>query len=304
MRRLLKPALKPALKRVIQTGFRGLWSTGFSVYGAVRRPRAEGWSSDGRQRIMIVAPHPDDETIGCGGTLLRHREAGDRVVAVVVTDGRRSRAYGLGPDAMAEQRHSEMIDAAGCLDIELDWLGHPEGAWRHESVVRDLKSRLATIRPTLIYAPSRLDFHPEHRAVSVAFGEALGEDGEPRVTIRVYPIQVPFRPAMIDRIVPVGAQMARVEAALDCFRTQRGALEPTFRLRRYLGRLYRIPGGAESSWALTPRAYRALHLHPGDGGGARGMQHLAIQDPRAFLSATRLRTRLVRQSRSIMEASR
>ena len=37
------------------------------------------------KKILVIAPHPDDETIGCGGTLLRHRDHGDEISCVIVT---------------------------------------------------------------------------------------------------------------------------------------------------------------------------------------------------------------------------
>jgi LmbE family N-acetylglucosaminyl deacetylase len=36
-------------------------------------------------RVLAIAPHPDDETLGCGGTLLRHQAAGDRISWLIVT---------------------------------------------------------------------------------------------------------------------------------------------------------------------------------------------------------------------------
>ena len=37
-------------------------------------------------KILVIAPHPDDETLGCGGTLLRHKANGDEISWVIVTD--------------------------------------------------------------------------------------------------------------------------------------------------------------------------------------------------------------------------
>ena len=41
------------------------------------------------KKILVFAPHPDDETIGCGGTLLKHKENGDEISCVLATDLRK-----------------------------------------------------------------------------------------------------------------------------------------------------------------------------------------------------------------------
>ncbi|HEY5624375.1 MAG TPA: PIG-L family deacetylase, partial [Gammaproteobacteria bacterium] len=65
----------------------------------------------------MIAPHPDDEVLGCGGTMARHLAAGDHVHVVVVTDGRRSRVAGLKPEAVAEVRRQEATNAASLLGV-------------------------------------------------------------------------------------------------------------------------------------------------------------------------------------------
>src|SRR5437899_3184687 len=81
-----------------------LWTISFALAGRWALRSAEQWSSAGGHRVCVIAPHPDDEAIGCAGTLVRHLERGDQVCAVFVTDGRGSRALGLGPEEMAARR--------------------------------------------------------------------------------------------------------------------------------------------------------------------------------------------------------
>ena len=62
-------------------------------------------------RIVVLAPHMDDETLGCGGTIARHVRAGAQVTVIFLTDGRRggpSCADLTGPDLDNKQR--EIVD--------------------------------------------------------------------------------------------------------------------------------------------------------------------------------------------------
>ena len=131
------------------------------------------WSSPGGERVLVVAPHPDDEAVGCAGTLLRHAQANDRVSIAIATDGRRSRTIS-DPDEMASRRHEEAVEAARLLRVErLEWIGLPEGEWRIGELAATLRMQLKELAPAIVYAPSRIDFHPEHFAVAHALALAL-----------------------------------------------------------------------------------------------------------------------------------
>ncbi len=288
-------------KHLAQASATQLWRAGFAALRWARPATATPWSSRGDERVLVVAPHPDDETAGCAGTLLRHREAGDSVTVVCLTDGRRSTALGLKPDAMAATRRREVAEVAKRLDFELSWEGLKEGEWSLDTGVRALAAALARAEPTRIYAPTCLDFHPEHRQTAHALAGALAEwtnqgcgEGFERhqPTIHGYPISVPFQASMVDQIVPVARYEAQILAAFDAYASQRGALQPALRLRRYLASRFHVPGLAEGFWTRSSSSYQQLHTELGDGGGARGMRYLSWTDPLAYRSAPRLRRTL------------
>lgn len=285
-----------AFKHLAQASGTHLWRAGFSLSSYVRRPSAAPWSSAGDERVLVVAPHPDDETAGCAGTILRHREAADPVTVVCMTDGRRSSALGLAPEAMAAARHQEAATVAALLDFDLAWQGLVEGAWSLAEGARALTTAIARVQPTRIYAPTCIDFHPEHRKTANALASALALRREAcHPTIHGYAVSVPFRAAMIDQIVPVARYERRIHAAFDAYASQRGALEPALRLRRYLASRFRIAVMAEGFWTRSASCYCRLHAEASDGGGARGMRYSPWTDPLAFLSASRLRRALARR---------
>lgn len=290
----VKSALRP-LKGPVQAGFELLWSSGFAALGHLRPPNAELWSSAGGRRVLVVAPHPDDEVAGCAGAILEHRRHGDRVVVACATDGRRSRAWGTAPEAMAAARRLEAEAAARTLDAELVWLGLPEGEWRPESLESPLRELLARLTPELVYAPSRVDFHPEHEKTARALAAALAH-GESEPTVRIYPVQVPLTPTLANLVVPVAGVLGQIREALGCYRTQTGSLRACLRRRRYSARLFRVRGPAEELWQVSSGRYRRLHGDPPSGPprAFRGLRYYAWSDPLAYLVGQAERRRLSR----------
>src|SRR5437773_761791 len=110
-RRLARSLIYPALT--------ALWEESFALAGGIgaERRRVRPWRTPGRQRIGIVAPHPDDETVGCGGVAALHRVAGDSVAVLIVTDGRRSRTRSLAASALVSRRAAEAQAAAVVLGL-------------------------------------------------------------------------------------------------------------------------------------------------------------------------------------------
>ena len=123
-----------------------LWGRGFGFVGRRSKTALREWQSS-RGPVLVVAPHPDDECAGCGGAVLRHRTAGDPVVVACITDGRRSRAFGLDAETMATTRRSELESAAQALGgCDVRWLGLPEGQWHDAGDARALDAMVHTLR--------------------------------------------------------------------------------------------------------------------------------------------------------------
>ena len=92
-----------------------LWYAGFAAIRPVVRSRVSRCVPGGGRRVLVIAPHPDDETVGCAGTILLHIMSGDTVCLAFVTDGSKSRAGGLDPGQMRRRREKEAQAAAGAL---------------------------------------------------------------------------------------------------------------------------------------------------------------------------------------------
>ena len=110
-------------------------------------------------RIAVIAPHPDDEVIGPGGTLLRALANGTAVSVVYVTDGT------SGPDAAARRREAE--SAARRLGFDAVFLGEPAGAIDISGrAVESFAGAVMKSAPQALFTPFLLDDNDDHRRVS------------------------------------------------------------------------------------------------------------------------------------------
>ncbi len=168
------------------------------------------------ERLLVLAPHPDDEVIGCGGVVALHLREGRHVQVVVATDGAEA---GRG-DREAESREGLAVLSEGRGEAAITFLRFGD---RHlAGNVDSLRDRLAEIvretRPDLILVPSPIEIHPDHVALSTAFCAAVqghaslfAEAATARVAF--YEVSQTLRPNTLVDITPVAeAKYAAIAA--------------------------------------------------------------------------------------------
>jgi len=147
------------------------------------------------RRVLVLAPHPDDETIGCGGSLAIHARAGDPVKVVFLTNGAVGDSSGEVPvDQYVNVRQQEARNACACLgvtDLEF-WPCDDRSLAGFRGALRRLIDLLEVFRPDIVYAPSPLEFHPDHRAACVLLCDAL-HSYPPVLDVAFYEIGQPVR---------------------------------------------------------------------------------------------------------------
>lgn len=234
--------------------------------------------------MLVVATHPDDE-IGCAGTMLLHARAGDEVHLAHVTDGRRARTLGISSTDMAEHRRREAQVAATRLAVAgAHWMGLYEGAWEQPVLLTALGDLLRRVAPHVLYAPSCVDFHPEHVRVAAALGQVLA--GEPGNTarVRVYEIQVPLTPVLANLVAPLGLIGAELGDIVRCYPTQVGSIARCLRMKGYAAALHGERGLVEVFWELDAAAYAQVVSEPGRVPTPfRGVRLRPFTDPLAYL---------------------
>lgn len=135
-------------------------------------------------RVIVLAPHMDDEVLGCGGTLARHVRAGSDVQVVFLTDGRRGGAALKSPDGTAMRaqdvvsaRKTEAHRAQQVLGVRaLTFLDAEDSRLGSDAHVgMRLREILLREKPDIVYLPFFMEAHPDHRAAnSVLKAAALG----------------------------------------------------------------------------------------------------------------------------------
>jgi N-acetylglucosamine malate deacetylase 1 len=168
------------------------------------RLRSRACPFDHAGRTLVIAPHEDDATLGCGGYILRRRLEALPVDVVYITDGRASHPGHprLTPDAIAAIRREEAGRAMRVLRLEhsaLHFLDAVDGTLAHldaaagEALSMRLVEVFRSVQPTEILLPCRRDGSSEHEATFVFVERAIVLSGlTPRLL--EYPIWARWNP--------------------------------------------------------------------------------------------------------------
>ena len=143
--------------------------------------------------VLVVAPHPDDESIGCGGLIATLRRCRLDVQVIVLTDGTGSHANSASypPCRLADVRKGEALKALAILGVAPEAVAFWQLADRFvpdrdsaefESAVARTQLRLRLQQPATLVIPGRTDSHGDHRAAWSIWTEAArGLSAKPRI---------------------------------------------------------------------------------------------------------------------------
>ena len=121
--------------------------------------------------VMVIAVHPDDETLGCGGTLLRHTAVGDRLHWLIVTSAHPEEW--TAEEIATQARQVETVRNAYAFET-LDWLRFPSTRMELmplNKLVTAIRAAVDRIHPEIVYVPHWSDSHSDHR---VTFDACMG----------------------------------------------------------------------------------------------------------------------------------
>jgi LmbE family N-acetylglucosaminyl deacetylase len=160
------------------------------------------------ERLLVLAPHPDDEVIGCGGLVAQHMAQRRAVRVIVATDGAEAEPSAVDRDGYRRQREDESRRALAILgDADVHFLRFADRALDN-AVAEPLREHLLAFRPDLICVPSPVEIHPDHLALSRAFCELVQRDATLFADLAIarvafYEVSQPLRPNTLVDITDV-----------------------------------------------------------------------------------------------------
>ncbi|MDX1948599.1 MAG: PIG-L deacetylase family protein [Pirellulaceae bacterium] len=183
--------------------------------------------ADGQQ-VLVLSPHPDDETFGCGGTLRLLASAGAEIDVLYMTRGE------LGVDApesstpasrerLATLRSTEAHAACQLLGArEVNFLAGRDGQLCEQpELATDIAAQLGRHGYSRVFCPWSEESHPDHRATCHLLKWALGGFSG-TLDVWLYEVWTPLRPAVY---VPIDATIEAKLAAAQCHQSQLACLD-------------------------------------------------------------------------------
>ncbi|MBY0610830.1 MAG: PIG-L family deacetylase [Beijerinckiaceae bacterium] len=209
------------------------------AFETFRRAPVANWRDlTGGQPILVIAPHPDDETLGCGGLIAETAAKGVEVIVAVMTDGARSHPNSRTHpcDALRDLREREVEKALQTLGVDqplINFFRQPDGFLGESGPEADecveMLVRLVDEHGIgSMFVTWGSDPHPDHQA---AYDLAMRVRRQrPEARLFAYPIwgltlaadeiiHAPYRSALRYEIRPF---RSRKRAAIDCFQSQLG----------------------------------------------------------------------------------
>jgi N-acetylglucosamine malate deacetylase 1 len=119
-----------------------------------------------KNKVVVVTPHPDDETLGCGGTLLKHKQMGDEIHWLIITHVSEESGFEHKKVKAREEEIRQVKDLYGFKNVynlklppaKLDTI--PIG-----NIVKQIGEIFTHLQPTIVYVPYRGDIHTDHAVV-------------------------------------------------------------------------------------------------------------------------------------------
>lgn len=192
---------------------------------------------------LVVAPHPDDESIGMGGTLAKAARNGVKTHVVVLTDG----ALGGNRDNLVQLRQQEVKSACALLGVAgLHFFDQPDrGLHVDAQLCQRLAALIDEIGPAAVFFPGVLEFHPDHRAAALLGWQTLQAKGQAAPQAIAYEISCQ---SPVNCLVDVTADYMTKQQAIAVYASQLGE-RPYLELAQALNKLRTLTLSPSVQWA-------------------------------------------------------
>ncbi|MDD3567449.1 MAG: PIG-L family deacetylase [Bacteroidales bacterium] len=118
------------------------------------------------KKVLVTSVHPDDETLGCGGTILKHKKAGDEINWLIISGPTEGHPFGFSKELIL-QRKQEIENVTKLYGfestIELDFPTQLLHGIDFRVLVNAIDETILNIKPEIIYLINRSDVHSDHK---------------------------------------------------------------------------------------------------------------------------------------------
>lgn len=157
-------------------------------------------------KILVIAPHQDDEVVGCGGTVIKHAKTGGHVEIVFCTSD-------------TQERAEETKEATQILSSKVNHLLQFEirSLYSHiDELSKKFTELFERVQPDIIFMPFMLDNHQDHISVSKALVKSYKQH---KIDSLIYAYSV-WTTLIPNSIVDISDVWSEKEKAIECYKTQ------------------------------------------------------------------------------------
>lgn len=167
--------------------------------------------------VLVISPHPDDETLGCGGAIIKLLSSSVNVMVMLLTDGN---GGGKIKD-ISRIRKEEFMNARSVLGYStFDICDYPDGQlllYRKE-LGESISKTLSEQAPKLVLTPYLLDYPTDHQVTNIALAQALKNANEVDIIIGMYEIWTPITSP--NCYLDITEEYLQVRKATECYQSQ------------------------------------------------------------------------------------
>ena len=144
-------------------------------------------------KVLFFVAHPDDEVLGCGGTIALYNSKGYNTKVIIFTNGENSNLI-KNSEKLSKLRQKESIKALNILGTnDVEFLNLPDNTLKkeltNEKLIEKLKLKIKTYNPEIVFTHSDDDYHPAHRNIGKLIKKIINK----KIRIYTFYIGIPFK---------------------------------------------------------------------------------------------------------------
>ena len=126
------------------------------------------------KNIVVISPHPDDETLGCGGSIIKHMKQGDKIYWIIITKPYKNANFDKNFILKRKKEIKQVNDAykfKKCFELNIETTKVKEED--KGKLINKINKIFMEVKPNTIFAPFENDVHTDHQIISLAIQSSI-----------------------------------------------------------------------------------------------------------------------------------